>query len=171
MPNFIIWLPSFSSPWLVQLASKCHLAIFAFGRFLDFFHSVKKVSKPRIFCEIICVSKRTLVILIRILYCTAFFKAKNFVILFFLSFVWFISGEWISLGVIFLGEKFWGVIFTIILHIKWRKSLENLGFYQCVKVELVTLLTNGIVAHSFTCGRSPRSFIIVCLIATKYFCH
>ena len=43
LPNFIIWLPSFSSPWLVQLATKCHLAIFTFGRFLDFFHSVKKV--------------------------------------------------------------------------------------------------------------------------------
>ena len=108
LPNFIIWLPSFSSPWLVQLASKCHLAIFAFGRFLDFFHSVKKVSKPRIFCEIICVSKRTLVILVRVLYCTAFFKAKTFVILFFLSFVWFISGEGISLGVIFPGGNFLG---------------------------------------------------------------
>ena len=106
LPNFIIWLPSFSSPWLVQLASKCHLAICAFVRFLDFFHSVKKVSKPSIFCEIICVSKRTLVILIRMLYCKAFFKAKNFVILLFLSFVWFISGEGISLGIIFPGGNF-----------------------------------------------------------------
>ena len=117
LPNFIIWLPSFSSPWLVQLASECHLAICAFVRFLDFFHFVKKVSKSSIFCEIICVSKRTLVILIRMLYCTTFFKAKNFVIMFFLSFVWFIKGEGIRLGVIFpgsnfLGEKFWGVIFT-----------------------------------------------------------
>ena len=117
LPNFIIWLPSFSSPWLVQLASKCHLAIFAFVRFLDFFHSVKKVSKPIIFCEIICVSKRTLIILIRMLYCTAFFKAKNFVILFFLSFAWFMSGEGIQLGGIFpggnfLGGKILGVIFT-----------------------------------------------------------
>ena len=62
LPNFIIWLPSFTCPWLVQLASKCHLAIFTFARFLDFFHSVKKVSlsKPSIFCKIICVSKRTL---------------------------------------------------------------------------------------------------------------
>ena len=93
LPNFIIWLPSFSSPWLVQLASKCHLAIFAFVRFLGFFHSVKKVSKPSIFCEIICVSKRILVILIRMLHYTAFFEAKSFVILFFLSFVWFTSGE------------------------------------------------------------------------------
>ena len=123
LPNFIIWLPSFSSPWLVQLASKCHLVIRAFVRFLDFFHSVKKVSKRSIFCEIICVSKRTLVILIRMLYCTAFFKAKNFVILFFLSFVWFISEEGISLRVIFpggefsqvtifSGGKFWETIFT-----------------------------------------------------------
>ena len=117
LPNFIIWLPSFSSPWLVQLASKCHLAIFAFVRFLDFFHSVKKVFKPSIFCEIICVSKRTLVILISMLYCTAFFKTKKFVILFFLPFVWFISDKGTSLGVIlpggnFLGGKFLGVIFT-----------------------------------------------------------
>ena len=87
--NFIIWLPSFSSPWL------------AFGGFLDFFHSVEKVSKPRIFCEIICVSGRTLLILIRMLYCTAFLRGKKFVILFFLSFVWFISWEGILLGVIF----------------------------------------------------------------------
>ena len=67
--------------------------------------------KPSIFCDIICVSKRTLVIWIRILYCTAFFKIKSFVILFFLSFLWFISGEGISLGLIFpvgnfLGAKF-----------------------------------------------------------------
>ena len=108
LPNFIIWLPSFSSPWLVQLASKCHLAIFAFVRFLDFFHSVKKVSKPSIFCEIICVSKRTLVILIKMLYCTAFFKTKKFIILLFLKFVWFIRGERISLGVIFPGGNFLG---------------------------------------------------------------
>ena len=108
LPNFMIWLPSFSSPWLVQLANKCHLAIFAFVRFLDFLHSVKKVSKPSIFCGIICVSKRTLVILIRILYCTAFFKANYFGILFFLSFVWFISGEGISLGIIFPGGNFLG---------------------------------------------------------------
>ena len=118
LPNFIIWLPNFSSPWLVQLASKCNLAICAFVRFLDLFHSVKKVSKPSIFCEIICVSKRTLVILIKMLYCTAFFKAEHFVILLFLSFVWFISEKGIRLGVIFPEgvnfprEKFWGVIFT-----------------------------------------------------------
>ena len=109
LPNFIIWLPSFSFPWL---------------RFLDFSHFVKKVSKPSIFCEIIFVSKRTMVILIRMFYCTAFFKAKNFVILFFLSFVWLITGEGISFGVIFpgrgefsqgsisSGKKFWRVIFT-----------------------------------------------------------
>ena len=61
-----------------QLASKSHLAIFAFFRSLDFFHSAKKVSKPSIFCEIICVSKKTLVIVIRMLCCIAFFKVKNF---------------------------------------------------------------------------------------------
>ena len=108
LPNFIIWLPSFSSPWLVQLTSKCHLVIRAFVWFLDFFHSVKKASKHSIFCEIICVSKSTLVTLIRMLYCTAFLMAKNSVILFFLSFVWFISGEVISSGVIFPGGNFLG---------------------------------------------------------------
>ena len=123
LPNFIIWLPSFSSPWLVQLASKCHLAIFAFAWFLDFLHSVKKVSKPSIFCKINCVSKRTLVVLMRILCSTAFLKANISLILFFLSFVWFISGVRILLGVIFsggefsLGEifsgaNFWGIFFT-----------------------------------------------------------
>ena len=45
------------------------------------------------------------------LYYTAFFKAKNFVTLFFLSFVWFISGERISLGVIFPGGNFLGAKF------------------------------------------------------------
>ena len=94
---------------------------FHFVGFLEFFHSVKKVSKPSISCEIIFVSKRTLIILIRMLYCAAFL-AKNFVILFFLSFVCFIIGNGISLGVIFsvgiftgsnfLGGKFLGVIFT-----------------------------------------------------------
>ena len=113
LANFIVWLPSFSSPWLVQMATKCHLAIFTFGPFLDFFHSVKKVSKARIFCDIICVSERTLVILIRMLYCTAFLKAKKFIILFFLSFVWFISGKGISLGVTLRREKFLlGAIFS-----------------------------------------------------------
>ena len=31
--------------------------IFPFVRFLDFFHSVKKVSKPIIFCEIMCIKE------------------------------------------------------------------------------------------------------------------
>ena len=48
-------------------------------RFLDFFHSVKKESKRSIFCEIIFVSKTTLVLLIRMLYCTAGKKLCNFV--------------------------------------------------------------------------------------------
>ena len=112
LPNFIIWLPSFSSPWLVQLASKCHLAIFAFGRFLDFFHSVKKVSKPRIFCKIICVSERTLVILIRML--------RNFVFSFIcMIYKWggdFIEGNFPKGGIFtkgnFLRGNSMGVIFT-----------------------------------------------------------
>ena len=130
-PNFIIWLPSFSSSWLIQLTYLS--ATWPFPLSVDlwiFFHSVKRVSNPRIFCGIIFVSDRTLVILIRMLYCTAFFKAKHFVFLFFLSFLWFISGEGISLGVIFprgefsqrtifSGETFLGVIFT------WRSLIRN----------------------------------------------
>ena len=124
LPNFLIWLPWFSSPWLVKLASKCHLAIFTFVQFLDSCHSVKKAFKPSIFCEIICVSKRALVILIRMLCSLPFFKGKKFVVLFFLSFVWFISGDGVSLrvifpegggfsqGAIFSGENFCGEIFT-----------------------------------------------------------
>ena len=123
LSNLIVWLPSFSSPWVVQLTSKSHLAIFASVRFFAFFHSVKKVCKPSIFCEILCASKRTLVILIRMLCCTAFFKAKTFAILLFLSFVWFISGMGISSEAIFSGGKFsyraifsganfWGLIFS-----------------------------------------------------------
>ena len=46
--------------------------------------------------------------MIRMLYCTAFFKAKYFVILLFLLFVWFISREGISLEVIFPWEIFTG---------------------------------------------------------------
>ena len=116
LSNLIVWLPSFSSPWVVQLTSKSHLAIFASVRFLAFFHSVKKVCKPSIFCEILCASKRMLC-------CAAFFKAKTFAILLFLSFVWFISGMGISSEVIFSGGKFsyraifsganfWGLIFS-----------------------------------------------------------
>ena len=91
LPSFIIWLLSFTSPWFVQLASKYAWWFSVLFIFWIFFHSVKKVCRPSLFCEIICVSKRTLVILIGILYYTAFFKAKNFVILFLLSFVWFID--------------------------------------------------------------------------------
>ena len=63
---------------------------------------------PSIFCEMICASKRTLVIVIRMLCCTAFFKAKDFVILFLLLFVLFVSAEGISRGVIFIGGNFLG---------------------------------------------------------------
>ena len=54
---------------------------------------IKKVSKLGILCEINCVSKRTRVILIRMLGCTAFFKAKIFLSLFLFSFVRFVSGQ------------------------------------------------------------------------------
>ena len=91
-------------------------ADFRFRLIFGFFHSVKKVSKTRIFCEIICVSKKTLVILIRVLCYTAFFKEKKFVFLFLLLFVWFVSGEGISWGgisqwAIFSGTNFCGVTF------------------------------------------------------------
>ena len=39
------------------------------------------------------------------------------------------------------------------------------------QVDLVTLLTDGIVAHSFTRERLIGSTLIICLIATKYFYH
>ena len=106
LPNIIVWLPSFSSPWLAQLALKCHLAILTFVGFLDFFHFVKKVSKPSILCEINYVWKKARVILIKMLFCTAFFKAKNFLILFFLLFVRFVSGHEISWGVLFSRGEF-----------------------------------------------------------------
>ena len=39
------------------------------------------------------------------------------------------------------------------------------------QVNLITLLTDGIVAHSFTRERLPAGTLIICLIATKYFYH
>ena len=79
---------------------------FRFHSVFGVFSFCKDVSKPSIFYEIICISKRTVVILISVLYYTAFFKVKNWIVLFSLSFVWFISGERISLGVIFPGGIF-----------------------------------------------------------------
>ena len=35
---------------------------------------------------------------------------------------------------------------------------------------MVKLLTDSIAAHQFTCLRFPGSILIICLIATKYFC-
>ena len=83
-----------------------------------------------------------------------------------------------SMGVIFTG----GNLIRIWVLAKSKKEnydpahkmVEKFGksrVYQFVLVELVPLLINGIVAHSFTCGRSPCSFIIVSVIATKYFCQ
>ena len=40
--------------------------------------------------------------------CTAFFKGKNFIVLFFLSFVWLISGKKISWGRSFIRSNFLG---------------------------------------------------------------
>ena len=114
------------------------LGDFAFGQFLDFFHSVKKVSKPRIFCEIICASKWTLVILKRILYSTVFFNTKNFVIFFsFICMVYkwgqdFIGGNFprrkFSEGAIFLGEKFWGCNFNYNPAHKMEEKFEKSWF-------------------------------------------
>ena len=39
------------------------------------------------------------------------------------------------------------------------------------QVHLSTLLTDGIVAHSFTHERLLGNTLIICLIATKYFYH
>ena len=74
-PLLTLWFLSWSKNF--ELFEEI-FAIFAFVPFLGFFHSVKEVAKPSIFCEIMCVSKRTLVILIRMLYWAAFFKAKKF---------------------------------------------------------------------------------------------
>ena len=48
---------------------------------------------------------------------------------------------------------------------KFGKSWVLLIF----QVDLVTLLTENIVAHSFTRERLRGSALILCLIATKYF--
>ena len=39
------------------------------------------------------------------------------------------------------------------------------------QIDLVTLLTDAIVAHSFTREKLPGSTLIICLIATTYFYH
>ena len=39
------------------------------------------------------------------------------------------------------------------------------------QVDFVTLLTDGIVAHSFTGERLSGSILIICAIATKNFYH
>ena len=39
------------------------------------------------------------------------------------------------------------------------------------QVAFVKLVTDGIVAHSFTRERLPGSTLFICLIATKYFYH
>ena len=39
------------------------------------------------------------------------------------------------------------------------------------QVDLVKLLTDGIIAHSFTRDRLSGSTLIICLIATKCFYH
>ena len=44
---------------------------------------------------------------------------------------------------------------------KFGKSWDSL----ICQVDLVILLTDGIVAHSFTCKRFPDSILIICRIA------
>ena len=51
-----------------------------------------------------------------------------------------------------------------------RKVWKILDLWIC-QVDLVTLLTNGIVALSFTRERFPGSTLSICLKATKYFYH
>ena len=49
-----------------------------------------------------------------------------------------------------------------------EKSGKSLFLLIC-QIQLVTLsLTDGIVAHSFTCESFPVSTLSICLIATKY---
>ena len=108
------------------------MAIFAFVQFLDFFHSVKKVSKPSIFCEIICVSKRALV---KDVVLHSFLQGKTFCNFVF-SFICIIyKGRGDFMGGIFSGENFhrsqfsrgqiswggggWGVNFAVGAFIGW----------------------------------------------------
>ena len=55
-----------------------------------------------------------------------------------------------------------------------HKMVETFGqawVLLICQVDLTALLTDGIVAHSFTCERLPGSTLIICLVATKYFYH
>ena len=49
------------------------------------------------------------------------------------------------------------------------EKFEKSWILLICQVDLVTLITNGIVACPFTCERLPGSTLIICLIATKYF--
>ena len=48
-----------------------------------------------------------------------------------------------------------------------QKSGKSWVLLIC-QIHLVTLLTDGIIAHSFTCERLPGSTLSICPIATKY---
>ena len=141
LPNFIIWLPNFSSPWLVQLASKCHLAIFAFVRFLDLFHSVKTVSNPSIFCKIICVSKKTLVIFDKDNVLRSFLQGKKFFnfVFSFICMIYMWGGELIGSNFpsgwgFSPGGEFWGGNFPDTL---------TRGFYcHFMNLSLLTFFSN-----------------------------
>ena len=53
-----------------------------------------------------------------------------------------------------------------------HKMLETFGkswVLLICRVDVVTLLTDGTVAHSFTRERLPGSISVICLLATKYF--
>ena len=51
------------------------------------------------------------------------------------------------------------------MEVKFGKS----WILSICQVDLVTLLTNGIVAHSFTRKILPGSTLTICILATKYF--
>ena len=54
---------------------------------------------------------------------------------------------------------------------KMVEKFEKSWIFLNCQVNLVTLLTHSIVAHSFTRERLQRSALIICLIVTKYFYH
>ena len=49
--------------------------------------------------------------------------------------------------------------------------IEKFEILLICQIKMVKLLTDGIVAHSFTRERLQGSTLIICLIATKYFYH
>ena len=95
----------------MQLASKCHLAISLSFDFRIFFHSIKKVSKPRIFCEIILCIKEDLEYFDKDVVLHSFLQDKKYCIFVFTFICMICKWGGISLEAIFSGANFWRVAF------------------------------------------------------------